>query len=203
MKFFIMIFSLILLVLSISCSKNELKGIVIDGITKEPVDNVSVTLIGTQISGVTNSKGEFNLVDFPIGEHTIKFSRTDYNILETQISLINSGEFFKSVEIYKKLDEKLVESAVMDWVNKYVGEVHLYSGFTPPSGKPYRILEKKQIISKEINDREAEYTVAARFVIKDVPRSGSSYSAVFHFVNSENGWIFKNISREGQTYIKF
>ena len=196
---------MIMLFLSISCSKNELRGTVSDGITKKPINNVSVTLVGTELSSVTNSEGKYEIIDYPKGEHTLKFSKNGYNILETQVALLNGGEFFKSIEIYKRLDGKYVESEIMNWINKYVGEIPLnkYIGELPPSGKIYRICEKHQIIDKEINDLEVKYTVVARFVIQGLSRSssGTSFSAVFNFINTDSGWVFKNITREGKTYI--
>lgn len=101
-------FSLILIFLSISCSPDELKGIVIDGITKKPLDNVSVTLVGTQILGVTNSEREFNIVDQPIGEHKIKLSRIHYNTLEFQIS--SKYEELVGTKNYYSLESELSQN---------------------------------------------------------------------------------------------
>jgi len=71
--------SLIFIYQSISCSQNELNGIVIDGITKKPVDSFSVTLLETKKSGVTNSKGEFNIQLAQTNE-TVKYQNEGFEI---------------------------------------------------------------------------------------------------------------------------
>ena len=95
MKSFIMISFLLLIYLSISCSQNELKGIVIDGVTKKPLDDVSVTLIGTQISGVTNSEGEFN----------IQFAQTNENVENQNEAFEIFWQKFSKAVINKQKDK--------------------------------------------------------------------------------------------------
>ncbi|MFD1062769.1 carboxypeptidase regulatory-like domain-containing protein [Winogradskyella litorisediminis] len=55
------------------------KGSVLDGITGEPIPDVTVTIEGTTLSKTTDAKGEFSFTkDVPLGEQMLKIEKVGY-----------------------------------------------------------------------------------------------------------------------------
>jgi hypothetical protein len=84
----------------IGCSKNELKGTVVDGNNKTPIKGVTVTLEGTSFITLTDSNGQYYLSDFPDGDYYLKFSKEEFESKSLLVSLKQENELKNNVEMF-------------------------------------------------------------------------------------------------------
>jgi hypothetical protein len=82
-----------LLILSSICfgqhSKNQIKGVVTDSLTNEPVPYANVYFANTSIGTSTNEKGEYSLAGFADGKYDLTISSVGFKL--TQYPLEFSG----------------------------------------------------------------------------------------------------------------
>ncbi|SHG87919.1 carboxypeptidase-like regulatory domain-containing protein [Winogradskyella jejuensis] len=72
------------------------KGSVLDGTTGEPIPDVTVTIEGTELSTITDAKGEFSFsANVPLGEQVLKIEKVGYETKRYPI-VVNQG---KTVDI--------------------------------------------------------------------------------------------------------
>ena len=100
MKSILLIFFSLLIVVFASCSKNELKGTVINGNDRTPVQGVSVTLEGTSFITLTDSNGWYYLSDFPDGDYSLKFSKEEFESKILSVSLKSENELKNDIELF-------------------------------------------------------------------------------------------------------
>ncbi|MCK5028369.1 MAG: carboxypeptidase-like regulatory domain-containing protein, partial [Bacteroidales bacterium] len=80
----------------------SVQGIVIDGKTTKPLENIFVQVNGTAIDAYTNQNGEFLLNNVPIGIGTLIFTGDDYEPKELECKL-SSGELLQIGSVTMKL----------------------------------------------------------------------------------------------------
>jgi len=110
--------SCLLLILSLTTLKAQnadLKGKIIDNITKEPISFCNVYLSGTSFGSLTNDNGDFIIQDLPPGEYTMIISHIGYeNVIKT-VRFFNGstdlGNQGLTEVTYDISDEVLVESS--------------------------------------------------------------------------------------------
>jgi hypothetical protein len=86
----------------------SIRGKIIDKQSKFPVEGASIVILTTTpIKGtMTNSRGEFNLTEIPIGRHNVKISLFGYEDQVLSNVLLTSGkEVFLTIE----LEEQIIE----------------------------------------------------------------------------------------------
>ncbi len=75
--YYILPFVVLTLFINLSAQSLKFKGIVVDSITKQPIENVNVFLIGEKESTTTNSKGEFDFKGLE-SRINLKFTHISY-----------------------------------------------------------------------------------------------------------------------------
>lgn len=98
---------------SLAQSLSNAKGFVVDGSTLEPIEEVSISLIGTSLQAVTNNKGEFKIQNIPTGEQIIQFQHKDYQTQNFPISVtegeeIDLGQILLSIQIITQSDLSVI-----------------------------------------------------------------------------------------------
>lgn len=63
-----------------SFGQSTLKGKIIDGTNNDPVEFAKITILGTDKRCVTNSSGEFELINLEEGEFTLEVKAATYNV---------------------------------------------------------------------------------------------------------------------------
>lgn len=69
----------------------QLKGIVFDGKTNNPLPGATVHITDSPYSAVTNVQGEFSM-ELPVGDHEMRVSFVGYHELKSALTIYNSGE---------------------------------------------------------------------------------------------------------------
>lgn len=175
MKLFLYAIVLLVSFFFIGCSKTELKGIVIDGTSKKPIMGVSVTLVGTGKISYSDTDGNYLITDFSKGEYTLRFTKEGYDDLDAPIQVI-SDEFFKPVELFRKLEESFVSNSIKNWIEKF------------NSQRTRNKIVSYYIQHKEVNNLNATFRLVAP------NQSGGMFLPIFTFDNTESGWILSNVS---------
>lgn len=65
----------------------ELRGLVTDRMTGEPVQGVTIRIQGLRVGAITDSSGRFSIADIPAGIHMVIASRIGYKRAESKISV--------------------------------------------------------------------------------------------------------------------
>ncbi|ARV09862.1 TonB-dependent receptor [Winogradskyella sp. PC-19] len=78
--------------LSSFAQQTLVKGSVLDGTTGEPIPDVTVTIEGTELSMITDAKGEFSFSsNVPLGEQMLKIEKVGYETKRYPI-VVNEGQ---------------------------------------------------------------------------------------------------------------
>ncbi|RZN75778.1 MAG: TonB-dependent receptor [Winogradskyella sp.] len=78
--------------LSSFAQQTLVKGSVLDGTTGEPIPDVTVTIEGTELSMITDAKGEFSFSsNVPLGEQMLKIEKVGYETKRYPI-VVNGGQ---------------------------------------------------------------------------------------------------------------
>ena len=98
---------------SFAQSLSNIKGIVVDGSSVEPIKEVSVSLIGTSSYVITDSKGGFDFRNIPTGEQIIQFQHKDYLSQSYPIKMIegegiNLGQILLSIKVITQSDLSVI-----------------------------------------------------------------------------------------------
>ncbi|HEC72187.1 MAG TPA: hypothetical protein ENI36_01120 [Thermoplasmatales archaeon] len=72
-----------------SLGEVTLEGKVLDNITKQPIKNVTISVVGTNIS-VFSENGTFELKNIPVGYRTLNISTSGYKTLHAKIFLLKN-----------------------------------------------------------------------------------------------------------------
>ncbi|HYG38653.1 MAG TPA: carboxypeptidase-like regulatory domain-containing protein [Cytophagales bacterium] len=106
-----------------SQDQNTIKGMVIDGKTGDPIEYVTVFIVGTTIGTYTNNEGRYELKNFSPGQAQLMFSHLGYESVKKTINItpginfefnitLNSTRFsLPEVEIVGKKDR--------EWLRNY------------------------------------------------------------------------------------
>ncbi len=97
-----MILFLIVLFVNISAQikTGTIKGTVFDKISKESLTGANVLIIGTTTGASTNVEGEFEILNVPVGTHTLRFSFIGYEaIVKTDVVARPGRITFVNVEL--------------------------------------------------------------------------------------------------------
>ena len=84
-----------LVILLSDLSGYSVSGNVFDSETDQPLGNVNVTIIGSEIGTTTNNQGKFQLNDINAGDQSISFSLIGYKIFSISLSYGASDQALK------------------------------------------------------------------------------------------------------------
>jgi len=141
---------IVLVVLSNVCfgqqTENQIKGVVTDSLTHEPVPYANVYFANTSIGTSTNEKGEYSLSGFADGKYDLTISSVGFKL--TQYPLEFSGTTYNfSVMLppeVKTLSSILVKPDTLNWQNNYNEFKRYFIGLTNNAQK-VEIENKKDI----------------------------------------------------------
>lgn len=88
-----------------------LEGTVFDAVTLEPLEGVTVSILGREGESVTGAMGAFALEDLPAGEHQIRVRRSGYTSSVEDVAVQGGARNYiqlSVVELSAVLDELLV-----------------------------------------------------------------------------------------------
>ncbi len=87
------IFFFLLIIFSSVSAQNlgRLEGLVVDKITQEPLPGVNIILVGTEYGTATNTEGEFNLKNIPVGSYQVRATYIGYSALTKTDVILNSA----------------------------------------------------------------------------------------------------------------
>lgn len=104
-NYFLTLFVFLLGMTSLSAQTGQIKGLVVDAATDEPLIGVNVGLDGTSIGAPTDVDGEFVINRVPVGNYTIVASSIGYKKFTAEIVVV-AGE---SLELNIVLEQEAVE----------------------------------------------------------------------------------------------
>jgi len=88
-KFFLLSMMLLfIMVVQQSAQTSNLRGVVLDSQTNDPLPGANVILKGTSIGAATDMEGKFLLRNIPPGEFTVRATYVGYDANETKIELV-------------------------------------------------------------------------------------------------------------------
>ncbi|HSI68988.1 MAG TPA: carboxypeptidase-like regulatory domain-containing protein, partial [Gillisia sp.] len=75
--------------LNLAAQETSISGMVVDASTFEPLEEVEVTMVGSNLSATTNAAGEFQISveDIPIGNYTLIFTKARYHIFRLPVNI--------------------------------------------------------------------------------------------------------------------
>jgi TonB-linked SusC/RagA family outer membrane protein len=65
----------------------EISGRVVDATTNEPIEQVQVVVVGSNISARSRSDGLYNLVDVPVGTHYVRAAVIGYSTMTAEVNV--------------------------------------------------------------------------------------------------------------------
>jgi len=141
---------IVLVVLSNVCfgqqTENQIKGVVTDSLTHEPVPYANVYFANTSIGTSTNEKGEYSLAGFADGKYDLTISSVGFKL--TQYPLEFSGTTYNFSVILppevKTLSSILVKPDTLNWQNNFNEFKRYFIGLTNNARK-VEIENKKDI----------------------------------------------------------
>jgi hypothetical protein len=152
-------------VLSLAQSTGNLKGKVIEQVTKQPLIGVTIIVDNTELGAVTDAEGIFSIKHVPIGSHALSISMIGYQTknVTSVIVAVNKTYYaeFELLEIAGKLDEVTITS--------FKGEDNL---LTPVSAFSY---SREEIFR---NPGAQGDIMRALSVLPGVVSGGSQFSAI-------------------------
>jgi outer membrane cobalamin receptor len=77
----------------------KLTGRVTDAINREPVENVFVEVLGTDLTTLSDGRGEFRIRGLEPGRHTIRFTRLGYEPGSREIEIRNGATSWLAVQL--------------------------------------------------------------------------------------------------------
>jgi len=91
---------------SVSAITTTAKGIVKDVDSGNPIPGVTVQVLGTSISAVTDSRGEYQLPNLPTGTYVLSFSLIGYQTNEITVELTAEEVILPEVQLHRaEVDE--------------------------------------------------------------------------------------------------
>lgn len=105
------IFSLLLMNVTVwsTCpqSLSNVSGLVLDNYTKKPISGVSISMMGTDISQLTDSSGNFKLLNVPLGEQLILIRFSGYRFQNLPITIVEGQDLnLGEIELYVAIVER-------------------------------------------------------------------------------------------------
>lgn len=70
--------------LALAGTTGKISGVVTDRETKQPIPGAAITIQGTTLGALSNDKGEYVLLNIPVGTYTLKGSIVGYTPMEMQ-----------------------------------------------------------------------------------------------------------------------
>lgn len=92
---------------SVSAITTTAKGIVKDIDSGNPIPGVTVQVVGTTISAVTDSKGEYQLPNLPVGSYVISFSLIGYQTNEITVELTSEEVLIPEVQLHRAQNDEV------------------------------------------------------------------------------------------------
>ena len=131
MRFSVTISIILTVLILVACSKDAMEeetfgtieGSVIDSDTEEPVRNVNITTTPPTNSILTDDNGEFELLNIPTGNYTVKASKPGYRDKSVSVSIrensIATARIFFQQEIDESVEneDEILEAVVTSWHN--------------------------------------------------------------------------------------
>ena len=100
MKWLILFQVSLILVVSVSVFAGELRGIVVEKYTQNPLGGATVVVVGGSIQTATDSDGRFSISDVPAGEYTIQASMKGYEAARIRgVMVIKEGSTEVTIEL--------------------------------------------------------------------------------------------------------
>jgi len=124
MKSIILCISVLSFSLFGGCSKNELKGTVVEGSAKKPIKGVMITVEGTNLITLSDSIGQYYFTDFPEGTQTLKFSKEGH---ETQVLIISTSDTKEGIRQIELNYDRPANEMIKDFINrKYPASINVF-----------------------------------------------------------------------------
>ncbi len=179
----------------------SLKGKV-RGTNNEPIDNVTVSILGTNLSTETDSYGNYSFNTVPVGEHEIQFTKIGYrqvkvrkvlfskNILsqnEESYNIIDvPGELTSSIQI-GSFDGPFNETVIVrDFLNSTLfGTVSNLTG-VPVSNIQLEILDTKLKTQTDENGHYTFNNIQPGIITIQITQTGSSNKTTFTILYASN-----------------
>ncbi len=76
----------------------DIQGQVLDGVTRQPLEGVRVTLVGLGIFLYTDSLGYFEIRDAPVGTYELRLTRRGYQSASGEFAILRSGSFTTTLD---------------------------------------------------------------------------------------------------------
>ncbi len=120
---------------AVAVDYGQIKGVVKDAKTKEPIPGASVQIVGTQMGSITDVNGRYNIRLVPPGEYTVKYTTVGYQTktitgmtvyseltAESNVSLATEATDLKeSIEVYgEQLIDKYEVSSMTKITSKSI-----------------------------------------------------------------------------------
>jgi hypothetical protein len=88
-------------------SLSNVSGLVLDNYSKEPIPEVSISIMGTHISQLTDSSGNFKILNIPVGEQLIQIQLKGYRSQNFPITIIKGQELnLGEITLYEAVVER-------------------------------------------------------------------------------------------------
>jgi len=157
----------------------NIRGIVVDKITQQPIEGVVVNIPNTNppVATTTNVRGSFELKNIPIGTVTLNISFLGYkNVILTDL-LLTSG---KELQLYIEMEEDVI----------HMEEITVKA--TKPKSRP--INEMATVSARAFTVEETERYAGSR---GDIARMASNYAGVYFANDQRNDIIIRGNSPSG------
>ncbi|HUM45322.1 MAG TPA: TonB-dependent receptor [Chitinophagales bacterium] len=91
LRYFLSIFTCLLITLAAAAHTGTLEGTITDNITNRPIEGVAVSVSEDHLNTTTNAEGHFVFENIPVKRYTITLGKDDYIIKEIKI-ILTAGE---------------------------------------------------------------------------------------------------------------
>ena len=111
--FFSLLFVFAVILSTNAQSLSNVRGLVLDNYSKEPIPKVSISIMGTNIRQLTDSSGNFKILNIPIGEQLIQIQLKGYRSQNLPITIVegqslNLGEIALFVAVIERNDLSVI-----------------------------------------------------------------------------------------------
>lgn len=144
----------------------NIKGVVLDQQTQQPIIGVTVKIINTKKGAFTKANGEFKISNVPAGRYEIVFSSIGYESQQRQVVLTSGKELYLKVQLLqsfieaeevvvtasKNNFEPINESAIVSANQFSVDDVQRFAGSRMDPGKMAQNFAGVMGVSDERND---------------------------------------------------
>jgi len=83
----------------------NIKGVVTDSLSGEPLFGANVILVGTSLGSATGAEGKYSIASIPNGDYTLRFSYIGYQMKEMNVNITDN----KTLEINIKLSPEIYQ----------------------------------------------------------------------------------------------